>query len=54
MCVQVLGAITIPILVVGVTNNVLYPVSEQIELAKHLGNAHLEVIDSDEGYDGFL
>ena len=27
---------------------------EQVELAEHLGNAQIKLIDSEEGHDGFL
>ena len=51
---ETLGNIRQPALVVGITSDVLYPVSEQEELAKHLPNARLEVIDALSGHDSFL
>eukprot|EP00039_Didymoeca_costata_P006707 m.92530 g.92530 ORF g.92530 m.92530 type:complete len:404 (-) comp13357_c0_seq1:2331-3542(-) len=51
---KVLNSITQPMLIVGITSDVLYPPVEQIELAEHLGNAELKLIESDEGHDGFL
>jgi homoserine O-acetyltransferase len=51
---QVLGHVTIPVLVLGIDSDVLYPLAEQQELARLLPNATLEVIHSDDGHDGFL
>eukprot|EP00037_Helgoeca_nana_P025138 m.271188 g.271188 ORF g.271188 m.271188 type:complete len:419 (+) comp26869_c0_seq5:233-1489(+) len=50
----VLASIKTPFLIVGITSDILYPVSEQEELASYLGQAELHVIDSPEGHDGFL
>lgn len=41
-------------LFVGVRSDVLFPLSEQEFLAKHVPHASLAVIDSDYGHDGFL
>jgi homoserine O-acetyltransferase len=41
-------------LVVGITSDLLFPVSEQAYLAAHIPNGTLEVIDSIFGHDGFL
>jgi homoserine O-acetyltransferase len=41
-------------LVIGITSDLLFPVSEQAFLAKHIPNATLEIIDSIFGHDGFL
>ena len=46
---KVLNSITIPTLIVGITSDVLYPIVEQQELAEHLGNATLKLVDSEEG-----
>ena len=51
---QVLGAVEIPALVLGIDSDVLYPISEQEQLAQLLPNAELRVIHSDDGHDGFL
>ena len=51
---DVLAAIRIPVLVVGINSDVLYPLSEQQELAQYLPNAELEVLDSPRGHDAFL
>ncbi len=41
-------------LVVGIQSDILFPLEEQVELAKHIPNAKLEVIQSKFGHDGFL
>lgn len=41
-------------LVIGITSDLLFPVSEQAFLAKYIPNAELEIIDSIFGHDGFL
>ena len=51
---QVLSAIEIPSLVMGIDSDVLYPLHEQVHLADHMPNSTLKVIRSDEGHDGFL
>lgn len=51
---QVLGGVEIPALVLGIDSDVLYPLSEQEQLAELLGNADLAVIHSEDGHDGFL
>ena len=51
---EVLAAIKQPALVIGVTSDVLYPLIEQEELARHLSDARLEIIDSPHGHDSFL
>ena len=51
---EVLRAIDIPTLVVGVSSDVLYPLVEQRQLAEHMPSARLEVIDSPHGHDAFL
>jgi len=38
----------------GITSDVLYPLSEQRVMAKHIPNAELFVLNSEEGHDGFL
>lgn len=49
-----LGKITVPTLVIGISSDVLIPVTVQEELATHLPNATLKVVDSEYGHDGFL
>lgn len=50
----VLGRITQPALVVGIDSDVLYPLEEQEELARHLASAELAVLSSPHGHDAFL
>lgn len=50
----VLRSIEQPALVVGIDSDVLYPLSEQEELADHLPTATLEVLSSPHGHDAFL
>ena len=41
-------------LFLGVSTDILFPVSEQRFLAEHVTDAQLTIIDSDYGHDGFL
>ena len=41
-------------LVIGIKTDILFPISEQKFLAKHIKNANLKKINSDYGHDGFL
>ena len=41
-------------LVIGISSDILFPVSEQQFIAQHIKNASLEIIDSVYGHDGFL
>eukprot|EP00041_Stephanoeca_diplocostata_P008847 m.132628 g.132628 ORF g.132628 m.132628 type:complete len:406 (+) comp17504_c0_seq7:293-1510(+) len=50
----IMSKIRVPFLVVGITSDILYPVTEQQELASYLGQGELHLIDSEEGHDGFL
>lgn len=49
-----LASITCPTMVVGISSDIIFPVSEQIYLYKHLHNSQLRLIDSPFGHDGFL
>lgn len=51
---RVLQGVTIPALVLGIDSDVLYPLYEQELLARYLSNARLEIINSEDGHDGFL
>jgi len=51
---EVLQSLKIPSLVIGVDSDVLYPLSEQEELAKHLPKCQFVKVKSLEGHDGFL
>jgi len=41
-------------LVISIQSDILFPVTEQVELANHIPRAQLEIIDSLYGHDGFL
>jgi homoserine O-acetyltransferase/O-succinyltransferase len=51
---QALATIKAQTLVAGIKSDILFPVSEQKYLAKHINNARLVEIDSTYGHDGFL
>jgi homoserine O-acetyltransferase len=51
---KVLAKITTRTLVIGIDSDILFPLSEQEYLAKHIPNARLEVMPSLYGHDGFL
>ena len=51
---EMLERINARTLVIGISSDLLFPVSEQIFLAKHIPGAQLEVIASIYGHDGFL
>ncbi len=51
---EVLGNISIPVLILGIDSDNLYPTSEQKELAKLIPNAVYEEINSPYGHDAFL
>ena len=51
---EALETVQIPALVLGIDSDVLYPLTEQQELADLLPNSQLGVIHSDDGHDGFL
>ena len=52
--VETLASIRQPALVVGITTDILYPLHEQRELAEHIPNAELAVLDAPQGHDAFL
>lgn len=51
---DVLKNITAPVLVIGITSDVLYPIAEQKELSALLPNGTFAELESDEGHDAFL
>jgi len=51
---DVLRSIRVPVLVASISSDVLYPVSEQQELARYIPNSQHHLIESNEGHDGFL
>jgi len=51
---QVLSHVEIPVCILGIDSDVLYPLREQEELARCMPHAELKIIHSDAGHDGFL
>lgn len=51
---EVLNRIQIPVLVIGINSDILYPASEQIELASALPDGRYKELISDTGHDAFL
>ncbi len=49
-----LKIITAKTLVIGISSDILFPIQEQIFIAKHIPNGKYEIIDSLYGHDGFL
>jgi len=49
-----LNRVEIPVQIIGVDSDHLYPVPEQEELAKYLPNSRLHLIESPYGHDAFL
>lgn len=49
-----LGTIGVPTLVVGITSDIVLPVTEQIFLYRHIPCSKLHLLSSDFGHDGFL
>ena len=41
-------------LVIGISSDILFPISEQRFLAEHIEGASWQIIDSNYGHDGFL
>lgn len=51
---NILSQINIPVLVIGISTDILYPFGEQKELANNIPNAKLVELDSEYGHDAFL
>lgn len=51
---EVLKSVKIPSLIVAISSDVLYPPSDQLELAENMPNAQYHLFESDEGHDGFI
>lgn len=51
---QVLNRIGTKTLIIGISSDILFPISELEFLAKHLPNSLFSIIDSAYGHDGFL
>ena len=49
-----LQSVKVPALVIGIDSDILYPVSEQKELAELLPNGLYKELHSEDGHDGFL
>lgn len=49
-----LASIQCPTMVVGISTDIIFPVSEQIYLYRHIPGSELRLITSDFGHDGFL
>ena len=43
-----------PVLVLGIDSDVLYPLTEQEEIAGYIPQGEMKVVQSREGHDGFL
>ncbi|SMD37138.1 homoserine O-acetyltransferase [Reichenbachiella faecimaris] len=52
--IEVLEGIRIPILQIGITSDLLFPIQEQRRVADHLANVQYREIESLFGHDGFL
>ncbi|KAF9433449.1 homoserine O- acetyltransferase [Entomortierella beljakovae] len=52
--IEVLDSIKQPALVIGVESDGLFTISEQYELAEHLHDSEMVVVQSPDGHDGFL
>ncbi|KAI9199207.1 Alpha/Beta hydrolase protein [Polychytrium aggregatum] len=52
--IETLREIQQPTLVIGISSDGLFTVSEQYELAEHIPNSELHIIESGEGHDAFL
>ncbi len=51
---QALSQVTIPARILGIDSDILYPLTEQEEMAHLLPRGELKVIHSEDGHDGFL
>lgn len=51
---SVLRSITKTGMIISISSDVLYPPSEQVELAEYIPNAQHHMIQSEEGHDGFI
>lgn len=49
-----LASIGCPTMVVGISSDIIFPVSEQIFLYRHIPDCRLRLLDSTFGHDGFL
>ena len=49
-----LNTISARVLVIGISSDLLFPVAEQLFLARHMKGSQIKIIDSAYGHDGFL
>ncbi len=49
-----LGLISCPAMVIGISTDIIFPVSEQIFLYKHIPDCQIHLLSSEFGHDGFL
>lgn len=49
-----LSTITCETIVIGISTDIIFPISEQIFLYKHIPNATIQLLSSEFGHDGFL
>ncbi len=49
-----LASIPVPVLVVGITSDIIFPPEDQTFLYEHIPDAEMCVLDSEFGHDGFL
>lgn len=49
-----LGSITCKTMIIGISSDMLFPVTEQVFLYRHIPDAQLRLINSEFGHDGFL
>jgi len=52
--IEVLESIRLPVLQIGITSDLLFPIEEQRKVADHLANVQYKEIESLFGHDGFL
>lgn len=53
-CEKALSQIGCPAMIIGITSDIIIPVSEQNFLYRHIPRAEISLMDSDFGHDGFL
>lgn len=53
-CARALAQIACPSIVIGITSDIIIPITEQNFLFRHIPNAEIRLMDSDFGHDGFL
>lgn len=51
---EALAGLHLPTLVIGINSDILYPLPEQEELARHLPQSDFRILHSEDGHDAFL